>query len=245
MFQLNPTVNSSLDITFIQSSSNSSLYVVYWPSTRSNMPFQVMHRKEVTHSDGSYEKKSLRQAWLTKWDIVHSYTDAPEESDLWTAWQLFPLDDDQTCHSKDWVGDWTITLLSEDRKSVRWRSEKLEKWCGRESHHSAEGASGPPSEFGDPLVTRCGRESRIQRSELPGLRLSCPGERERHNADGHKSEGQYVELLFGLQLPLTHKPLQKSERYIFLKKSSLGFYSLCQYVFCMYMCICIWVYNID
>ena len=21
-------------------------------------------------------------------------TDAPEESDLWTAWQLFPLDDD-------------------------------------------------------------------------------------------------------------------------------------------------------
>ena len=26
--------------------------------------------------------------------MVHSYTDAPEESDLWTAWQLFPLDDD-------------------------------------------------------------------------------------------------------------------------------------------------------
>ncbi len=27
--------------------------------------------------------------------------DAPEESDLWTAWQLFPLDDDHTGHSKD------------------------------------------------------------------------------------------------------------------------------------------------
>ena len=33
-------------------------------------------------------------------------SDAPEESNLWTAWQLFLLDDDQTCHSKDRVGDW-------------------------------------------------------------------------------------------------------------------------------------------
>ena len=31
--------------------------------------------------------------------------DAPEESDLWTARQLFPLDDDQTCDFKDRVGD--------------------------------------------------------------------------------------------------------------------------------------------
>ena len=31
-------------------------------------------------------------------------TDAPEESDLWTAWQLFPLDDDYTFDFKDRVG---------------------------------------------------------------------------------------------------------------------------------------------
>ena len=41
--------------------------------------------------------------------IVHSKTDAPEKSDLWTAWQLFPLDDEQTCHSKDI--EWAIELL--------------------------------------------------------------------------------------------------------------------------------------
>ena len=41
----------------------------------------------------------------------------------------------------------------------------------------------------------------------PGLRLSSPGERER-NADGHKSGGQYVAGLFGLQLPLTHNPFK-------------------------------------
>ena len=31
---------------------------------------KVMHRKEVTHSDGSYGKKSRRRACLTIWDKV-------------------------------------------------------------------------------------------------------------------------------------------------------------------------------
>ena len=31
---------------------------------------KVMRRKEVTHSDGSYERKSRRRIWLTKWDKV-------------------------------------------------------------------------------------------------------------------------------------------------------------------------------
>ena len=31
---------------------------------------------------------------------VLSQSDEPEESDLWTAWQLFPLNDDQTGYSK-------------------------------------------------------------------------------------------------------------------------------------------------
>ena len=66
-----------------------------------------MHRKEVTHSNGSYEWKSRRWARLIIWDKVKVplQSDAPEESDLLTAWQLFLLDDSQTCHSKDWVGD--------------------------------------------------------------------------------------------------------------------------------------------
>ena len=31
---------------------------------------KVMHRKEVTHSDGSYVKKSRRRAWLKIWDKI-------------------------------------------------------------------------------------------------------------------------------------------------------------------------------
>ena len=34
---------------------------------------KVMHQKKVTHSDGSYEKKSRRRTWLTIWDKVKSH----------------------------------------------------------------------------------------------------------------------------------------------------------------------------
>ena len=61
--------------------------------------------------------------------------------------------------------------------------------------------------FGD--QTRWGQDvvekaSIQQKAEPPDLRLSSPEERERHNADGHKSGGgQYIAVLFGLQLPHT------------------------------------------
>ena len=72
--------------------------------------------------------------------MVQSQTDAPEESDLWTAWQLFPLDDDQTCYSKDsgsaysngqWALNYYITQCTGnsisfgDKKS--WRNDAVEK----------------------------------------------------------------------------------------------------------------------
>ena len=77
-----------------------------------------MHQKEVTHSNGSYERKSRGPKLADEMEqgkkipMVHSLTDAPDESDLWTAWQLFPLDDDQTSDFKDRVGNWVgVELL--------------------------------------------------------------------------------------------------------------------------------------
>ena len=57
------------------------------------MPFKVMHRKEVTHSNGSYERKSrgqkladeMGQAKKLQSDAPEAkklQSDAPEESDL-------------------------------------------------------------------------------------------------------------------------------------------------------------------
>ena len=68
------------------------------------------------------------------------------------------------------------------------------------------------SQFGDQTSLETGpvwrqdvveKASTQQRAAPSGLRLSNPGERER-NADCHNSAGQYVAVLFGLQLPLTH-----------------------------------------
>ena len=40
--------------------------------------------------------------------------------------------------------------------------------------------------------------------EKTSTQLSSSGERGKKCGDGHKSGGQYVAVLFGLQLPLTH-----------------------------------------
>ena len=82
-------------------------------------------------------------------------------------------------------------------------SISLETRCGREKQHSAEGALGDLRlnfleirEFWRQDAVE--KASTQQRAGPPGLRLSNHGERERHNADGHKSGGQYVAVLFGL-----------------------------------------------
>ena len=84
-------------------------------------------------------------------------------------------------------------------------------------------------------------KARTQQSGPPGLWLSSPREQERHNADGHKSEGQYVAVLFGLKLHLTHKPFQIKWEVYFFKEVFARLYSLHQYVSCMYMCIYVYL----
>ena len=92
------------------------------------MPFKVIHRKEMKHSNGSYERKSRMWARLIIWDKVKVplQSDAQEESDQWTAWQLFPLDDDQTCHSKDGVGNWVGDELLYNSVKTEVRQLELE-----------------------------------------------------------------------------------------------------------------------
>ena len=109
LIQYGSSNSCTIAVKLFRSALSQRLCVVYWPSNRPNMPFQrcgccIFHWR--------------RRAWLTIWDKVKSRStvkDAPEESDLWTAWQLFPLDDDQTCHSKD--SEWAIELLYKSVKT--------------------------------------------------------------------------------------------------------------------------------
>ena len=67
------------------------------------------------------------------------------------------------------------------------------------------------------------KASNQQKAEPLGLRLSSPGDQERNNTDGHKSGGQYVAVLFSLQLPLTRNLSNKVRGIFFLKTVSLVF----------------------
>ena len=101
----------------------------------------------------------------------------------------------------EWTLNYYITLSRQDVREL-----ELETRCGREGHARPKGPSRPPvvleTRWWQDVVEKASTQ---QKAEPPGLRLSSPGERERHNADGHKSRGQYIAVLFGLQLPLTRK----------------------------------------
>ena len=107
--------------------------------------------------------------------------------------------------------EWAIELLYNSVKTGSqsvWRSECLETRCGRESQHPAEGALRTPIEqFGDRIFWRQDACTQ-QRAGPPGLRLSIPWERERHNADGYKSGGQLCCSSVRSPTPSHTQPLQ-------------------------------------
>ena len=91
---------------------------------------------------------------LMIWDKVKvslcHYSHAPEESNLWTAWQLFLLDDDETFDFKDPVGDRVgVELLFNSvefgsQSSCQQTPRELETRCGREGHTRPRGTSETP-----------------------------------------------------------------------------------------------------
>ena len=87
--------------------ASSAKAVVYWPSTRPNMPFQRRRKWHIPMA--SYGKKSRRQAWLTIWDKVKSHGTV-------TNW----------CTGREWPVN-CMTVIS-----AQWRStmpfQRRRKW---------------------------------------------------------------------------------------------------------------------
>ena len=189
-----------------------------------------MHQKEATHSDGSYEKKSCRRAWLKKWDKVKIQ---------WYRHRLMHRKR-VTCELHD--SYFRLVTIKHAIPKIEWAIELLynsvktgSQWVGEDVVGKAttwqKGHWDPPSEFGDQTgwwedagMRTCPREA-----GPPGHRLSSPGERERHTAmSGGARVVNMLQSLFGLQLPLTRKPYNKV-RGIFLKEDLPRLYSLCHY----------------
>ena len=57
------------------------------------------------------------------------------------------------------------------------------------------------------LEIRCGKENQHPAEWTPRPQVEQPWRTGKKRCYGHKSGGQYVTVLFGLQLPLTVKPL--------------------------------------
>ena len=134
---------------------------------------------------------------------VQSQTDAPEEGDMWTAWQLFPFDDDQNIPfqrrrkwiflwpfmGRDWV-DVELLYNSVHRKFNEFGVQRVGEWCCREN-------------------------STQQRAGPPGLRLSNTGERERHTAmSGGAGEVNMLQFC-SVSNSLLHTTLSNQVRGIF------------------------------
>ena len=81
-----------------------------------------------------------------------------------------------------------------------------EMWQGKP--HQAEGAIWALMSWGpEKMLIRCNKESHQPAEWALGLRLSRPGEQERHNADDHNSGVKILQFMFGLR-SLSHANLE-------------------------------------
>ena len=179
-----------------------------------------MHRKEVTHSNGSYEEKSGRRTWLTKWDKVKAHGTLID-------W----------CTGREWPVN-CMTVISAWRRSdmlFQILSVRLNYYIPRWRQEVSE------------LESRRVRDEMWLRKPALTRKLShrasswASGERERHTAmSGGDGEVNTLQSLFSLQLPLTRKPYNKV-RDIFFKEvfaRLLFIASVCiQHIYVLCVCI--------
>ena len=148
-------------------------FVMFWPFvllTRPKMPFKVMHWKEVTHSNGSYERKSRgrklademgrakKKIPMVHYRVMHRKRVTSELHDSY--FRLMTIK--HSISKIEWASNDYITDLSSDSSWVRrpggqWScqlsSRPVGERCGRESHTRLRGPSGTPMEFG--VQRRC------------------------------------------------------------------------------------------
>ena len=112
---------------------------------------KVMHRKEVTHSNGSYERKSRRRAWMMKWDKVKNpwythrliYRKRVTSELHYSYFRLMMIK--HAIPKIEWAIEWALnyyTTLSRQR-AVGVRDGM---WYGKP--HKPKEPSGPPIELG-------------------------------------------------------------------------------------------------
>ena len=164
--------------------------VVYWPSTRPNMPFQRQRKWLIPMA--SNRKKSRRRVWLTIWDKVKSRSTV-------TDW----------CTGREWPVN-CMTVIS-----ARWQSnmpfQRQRKWhilmasygeilSGWLNYYITVKTVSQLVWRSDPLVTRCGWGSQHPAKSWAPRPTVVHLWRTRKTQHRWPYEwgGQYIAVLFGL-----------------------------------------------
>ena len=222
-------------------------FVVFWHSTRPKMPFKVMHRKEVTHSNGSYERKSRWQKlademgrgkkkspWYTH-RLMHRKRVTCELHDSYFRLMTIKHAISKIEEATEWSLNYYITQSRQ--KSSEFQLEIGRSYRRDVIRKATSGRRGLGSLLSwgpGKLVIRCSKESHHPAEWAPGW---ASGERERHNVDGHKSGGQNIAVSVRSPTPSHTQTLSNPFRtltinwevHIFIKKSSCVCLLFCRY----------------
>ena len=191
---------------------NLVLYLGLWPGQKWHS--KVMHRKEVTHSNSSYERK-LRGRKLA--DEMGRAKKSHDTLIDWRTGRECPVNC-MTVISAWWrlnmrfqrssgrsSGRWTIILLSQDRSQGSW--SELETRCFRESHTRPKGLGSLMNWGPEKMLIRCRKESRHPAEWTPGPPVGHQENKKDATLTAISVGGrQNNPVLFGLLLPLTRKP---------------------------------------
>ena len=107
-----------------------------------------------------------------------------------------------------WVIKWALNyyIAQSRQKSSQLSCSQLEARCGRESHTRPKGLGALMSWGPEKMLIRCSKGSYHPAEWALGLRLSSPGEQERHKADGHNF-GVKIFQLCSVSSSLSHANL--------------------------------------
>ena len=183
--------------------------------TRPKMPFKVMHRKEVTHSNGSYERKSRGRKLAD--EMGRGKKKSHDTLIDWRTGREWPLNcmavisawwrlniRFQRSRGRSSVR-WTIIYLSQDRTQASWVAASWRRNVVGKATPGRRGLGALMSWGLEKMMIRCRKESHHPAEWPLDLRLSIKRTR-RTQRDGHNSGVKILQFMFGLQFPLTRKP---------------------------------------
>ena len=187
------------------------LYFGLWPGQKCHS--KVMHRKEVTYSNGSYERKlhgrkladEMGRGKKIPW-YSHRLTHRKRvTSEMYDSY--FRLMTIKHAISKiEWAIEWALNYnITQSRQKSRQFEFQLE-WGCRESHTRPKGLGALMNWDPEKMLIRCSKESHHPAEWASGAPVEQQENEKGTTLTAIRLGVKILQFLFGLKLPLTRKP---------------------------------------